>query len=101
MIIIRRYCPTHQSTTRAFSRNMEMYVIDSCVRHHVSKHFWTPTIGETLVYKREPDNPTDVYAVAVMVNSIVVGHVPRKISAACSLFLRRNGSTLHCTITAD
>ena len=79
-------------TTRAFSRNMEMYVVDSCVRgHHVSKHFWTPTIGETLVCKREPENPTDAYAVAVLANSIVVGHVPRKISAACSLFLRTRG----------
>ena len=77
-----------------------MYIIDSCVRgHHVSKHFWTPTIGETFVCKREPENPTDAYAVAVVANSIVVGHVPRKISAACSLFLRQNGSTVHCTIT--
>ena len=62
-------------TTRAFSPT-KMYVIDSCVKgHHVSKHFWTPTIGETFVCKREPENPTDAYAVAVMANSIVVGHI--------------------------
>ena len=79
---------------------METYSVDSCVRgHHVSKHFWTPTIGETLVCKQEPENLTDPYAVAVMANSIVVGHVPRKISAACSLFLRRKESTIQCTIT--
>ena len=80
----------------AFSRTMEMDVIDSYVRgHHVSKHFWAPTIGEAFVCKREPENPADVYAVAVMVNSSVVGHVPRKISAACSLFLRQSESAVH------
>ena len=70
-------------TMRAFSRT----IIDSRVKgHYVSKHFWTPTTGETFVCKWEPDNPTDAYAVAVMANSIVVDHVPRKISAACSRF---------------
>ena len=39
---------THPSnkTMCAFSRTMEMYVMDRCERrHHISKHFWTPTIG--------------------------------------------------------
>ena len=56
-------------------------------------------IGRTLVCKTEPENPRVVYAVAVMVNSIKVGHVPRKSSAACSLFLHWNGSTFYSTIT--
>ena len=73
-----------------------MYVINSYVRGHlVSKHFWTSTIREMFVYNGEPRNPTDMYAVAVMANSIVVGHVPRKISTACSLFLCQNRSTVH------
>ena len=42
-------------TERAFLWTVEMYVIDSCVRvHHVSKHFWTLTIGETFVCKGNP-----------------------------------------------
>ena len=54
---------------------MEIYVIDSSVRgHHVSKHFLTLPIGETFACKREPLNLTDVYSVAVMENSILVGH---------------------------
>ena len=32
----------------------------------------------------------DPYAVAVMKQDDIVGHVPRQISAACSLFLRRS-----------
>ena len=40
------------------------------------------------------------YAVAVMRGDTIVGHVPRKISAACSLFLHRNG-TIRCTVTGS
>ena len=62
-------------TMLAFSRNMDMYVIDSCVTgHHVFKHFWTPTIGETLLCKREPEKHSDAYAVVVMANMVL----PRK-----------------------
>ena len=42
----------------------------------------------------------DPYAVAVMKMDDVVGHVPRRISAACSLFLRR-GDVINCIITAS
>ena len=83
-------------TTRTFSQTMDTYIIDSYVRgHHVSKHFLDPDLEEKFVCKREPENPTDAYAVAVMVNSIVVGHIPKKISTAGSLFLPQNGSTIH------
>ena len=91
-------------TMRVFSWTIKMYVINSCVRgHHISKHFWTSTIGETFVCKKEPENLTDAYAVAVMTNSIMVCHVLRKISAACSLFLHQNGSIVHVdnTITVE
>ena len=38
-----------------------------------------------------------MYAVAIKKGTEVVGHVPRKMSAACSLFLRLGG-VLHCEI---
>ena len=47
---------------------------------------------------RESDNSNDRYAVAVRKNNAVVGHVPRKISRVCALFLERNGA-ITCTIT--
>ena len=82
-------------------REMETYEVRSCVRgHHVFKSVWNPIIGQQLVCKRETNNPTDVYAVAVMRGSTVVGHVPRKISAACARFLERKG-TIQCTITGS
>lgn len=63
-----------------------------------------PAIGKNLPCEREPGNLVDPYAVAVIQrsgsssSSTVVGHVPRKISAACSLFLCKNGD-ITCTIT--
>lgn len=39
----------------------------------------------------------DPYAVTVVRRSTVVGHLPRKISTACSLFLRRK-DTICCRI---
>ena len=38
------------------------------------------------------------YAVAVKTDGPVIGHLPRKVSRVCSLFLRRGGH-IHCTVT--
>ena len=35
---------------------------------------------------------------AVMKNEVVIGHLPRKISKLCSIFLREGGS-IYCTVT--
>ena len=69
-----------------------MYVKNSYLKgHHVSKHYWTLTNRETFVCKREPEKAINAFTVAV----IIVGHIPRKISEAFSLFLHRNGSIVH------
>ena len=64
----------------------------SCVRgYHVYCTTWSPVLGETLPCAREVGNSQDGYAVAVRKGGVTVGHVPRKISRLCSLFLRRGG----------
>ena len=50
-------------------------------------------------YLREDGNPHDRYAVAMSKSSHVVGHVPRRISTLCYMFLRRGG-VISCIITA-
>ena len=44
---------------------------------------------------RERTNTEDPYAVGVIRRNAVVGHVPRKMSAACALFLRWRGAIWH------
>ena len=39
---------------------------------------------------REDSNSMDAYAVKVIHSGVTVGHIPQKISVACSLFLRND-----------
>ena len=78
------------------------YSVESCLcGYDVYKEVWTPNRQETLECSREEGNIHDPYAVAVTnTGSIVVGHVPRTISALCSIFILR-GSRITCQITGD
>ena len=53
----------------------------SCCVHgyHVYERIWNATIGEELLCEREMDNKRDQYAVAVIKDDIIIGHLPRKI----------------------
>ena len=74
--------------------------VESMVRgYHVYKDLWTAVVGEELQCGRESENFRDPFAVAVKKNSDTVGHVPRRISTVCSMFLRRGGS-IHCRVSA-
>ena len=44
-------------------------------------------VGEELPYQREDGNRADSFAVAVVKGEAIVGHVAKKISSVCSLFL--------------
>ena len=52
------------------------------------KDIWAAAIGEELVCGREPTNMADRYAGAILKQGTVIGHLPRKVSKVCSLFLR-------------
>ena len=70
-----------------------------CVRgYHIYKDIWQGSIGDTLVCERQLSNLKDRYAVAVIEHGTVVGHLPRKVSKLCSLFLRRGG-IINCVVT--
>ena len=64
------------------------------------KTIWTSRIGEELICMRKVENYHDPYAVAVEKAGVIVGHLPRKISSICNLFLRKGGS-IHCTVTGS
>ena len=66
---------------------------------HVYHTVWTPVLGEELECKREFGNVVDRYAVGVhKSDGSLVGHLPRKISTLCAIFLRRGGS-INCEVT--
>jgi len=78
---------------------MDSYEINYCIRgFHVYNTVGTPVIGEELICCREPSNTMDLYAVSVIKDSIIVGHLPRKISAVCALFIDLGGR-INCCVT--
>jgi len=75
------------------------FSVDAMIRrHHVYKDIWIPIEGEVLPCSREVGNYQHPMAVAVKKGLDIVGHVPRKISAVCSIFLRKGGSII-CRVT--
>ena len=59
---------------------------------------WTPFVGETVQVCREPSNPFDMHAVAVVKDGSTVGHVPREIRRVFSCFIT-SGGEISCEIT--
>ena len=53
-------------------------------------------IREDLLCERQPFNVVDRYAVAVLKDDTIVGHIPKKVSRICSLFIARGGA-IACT----
>ena len=77
------------------------FSVSSMVRgYHVYQDEWEAVLGEVLSCQREPGNRHDPYAVAAVSSGRTVGHVPRKISPICSIFIRRGG-LITCMVTGN
>ena len=79
-----------------------MTEVQSYIRgYHAYIDVWTPSIGETLLLRREPDNLKDMSAVAVVNDGEVVGHIPYNMSNIVSQFLRRDYNKAFAEVTGD
>ena len=59
----------------------------------------TSVVNEELSFRRrEEGNISDPYTVAFIKSGVIIGHVPRRISAACNLFIQRGGAVM-CKVT--
>ena len=82
---------------------MESFEVQSYVRgHHIYQSVWKPRIGQSLQCEHEQGNLKGPYAIAILDNTCryikTVGHLLRKISAACSVFLRKGGHITYIVI---
>jgi len=69
-----------------------LFLFESIIRgHHIYKALWTPVVGETVQVCREPSNPYDIHAVAIVKDGTTIGHVPREIRRVFSSFLLQGG----------
>ena len=56
---------------------MATFEIGCCVRgYHAYQQLWTATSGENLSCKQQPISENDRYAVAVVKDYAVIGHIP-------------------------
>lgn len=60
---------------------------------------WSPTVGGTLSVAMELTIPQDSFAVAIIKDACVVGHVSRTVSRIVSFFLEKDGSVGICEVT--
>ena len=65
--------------------------------YHVYQDSWDAAIGEQLPCKREHGNHKDPFTVVVLRSTVTAGHVPKKISSVCSMFVLRDG-TIHYSL---
>ena len=71
---------------------MEKFTFDSAVRgYHVYKVDWKPTIGEKLQVDQELGNEAYKFAVKVVKNNEIVGHLPREYPRTLWYFIARGG----------
>ena len=96
----RKYITTNIYTCmKYYIRKMEDYTRNLGVHgFHVYHDIWKTAEGEVLQCERGTGNAKDRYAVAVKKDRTVIGHLPKKVSRACSLFLRRVGN-IQCSVT--
>ena len=66
--------------------------------YHVYQDECDVVIGEELQCCRETDNRHDPYALATLRAGRVIGHMARKISPLCSIFIQRGGC-ITCTVS--
>ena len=79
----------------------ESFQLESSVRgHHVYKFVWTLVVGQFLQVQPEAENSHDAYAIAVILDDVVVGHLPREFSRVAFYFLQ-HGGRITCEITGS
>jgi len=82
----------------AYKMSTRHFNWESVVRGHIYKDIWTPLIGEILFCDREEGNSEDSFAISVIKDGNIVGHVPREASRIVWYFIEHGGS-IDCHIT--
>lgn len=79
----------------------KQYDLDSFVRgYHAYMDIWTPKVGdENFCLKSENENPHDKFAVAILLEEQIVGHVPKNLSKIFHQFMRIPNCTISCKVT--
>ena len=85
---------------RSLGQNLGI-TFDSAVRgYHVYKVVWKPTIGKKLQADQEFGNEANKFAMKVVKNNEIVGHLPREHLQTSWYFITR-GRKIYMEVTAE
>ena len=77
-----------------------LFTFDSYIRgFHAYKQNWDPVVGRRYPCVVEEKNEHDEYAVAVINDDEVVGHIPLRLSKIMTMFLKLTGSYIEAEVT--
>ena len=78
----------------------KQYDLDSFVRrYHAYMNIWKPKVGdEQFCLKSENENRHDKFAVAIVLEERIVGHVPKNLSKIFHQFMKIPNSTIGCKL---
>ena len=79
----------------------KQYDLDSFVRgYHAYIDIWKPKVGdENFCLKSENENQLDKFAVAIVLEERIVGHVPKNLSKKFHQFMKIPKCTIRCKVT--
>ena len=79
----------------------KQYDLDSFVRgYHAYMDIWTPKVGdENFCLKSENENQYDKFAVTIVLEEGIVGHVPKNLSKIFHQFMKIPKCTIRCKLT--
>ena len=84
----------------SISKCSGLFSFNSYIRgFHAYKENWDPILGRRYSGSTEEKNERDEYAVAVVYDDEVVGHIPLRLSKIMSMFLKLTGSQMEAEVT--
>ena len=81
----------------------KQYDLDSFVRgHHANMDLWTPKVGdENFCLKSENENQHGKFAVAIVLEERIVGHVPKTLRKIFHQFMKIPNCIIGCKVTGN
>lgn len=80
--------------------NMHEHFVESVIcGNHICKDVWQPRVGERLLLEREEGNAHDRFAVCLVKNGTVGGHVPIEVSQLYTGTSYVHGGSITCEVT--
>ena len=90
--------PSKRCCSKTLIKRLKKCDLDSFIRgDHAFMDIWKPKVGdENFCLKSENENQHDKFAVAIVLEERIVGHVPKNLSKIFHQFMKFSNCTIGC-----